>query len=179
MTKDNRFLLADRPHEWRRPRDFASRPTLQRVNGERQHLTHEPITSGADLFLRAQGPNPPSGAEMLAWLRRQALEGGEGVCLSVTLGLKRGDLVRARDEALLEAAQSLGADGCNNWALAGRLSVAVARFQAVRWPLIKLGTSVEDLGPADQALSRVFWAGVGVIKARRKLYDFLIVHKSH
>lgn len=178
MTKAIGVLLGDRPHGSRRAREFVSRPNLQRVNGEWLQLVHEPITSGADIVVRALGPNPPSGAEFVAWLRRTALDGGEGVCSPTAMGLTRGDWVRVRNKALQEAAQLLGADGCDNWALAGRLSVAVARFQSVRWPLIKLGTSVEDLGPVDQALCGAFRAGVGVIRSQKKLFEFLRLHGS-
>lgn len=178
MSKTHRVLLGDRPHGDAESRDFVSRPNFGMVNGEGQHLTHEPITSGADIVVRALGPNPPSGAEFVAWLRRTALDGGEGVCSPTAMGLTHGDWVRVRNKALQEAAQSLGADGCDTWALAGRLSVAVARFQAVRWPLIKLGASVEDLGPVDQALCGAFRTGVGVIKSQKKLFEFLRLHGS-
>lgn len=132
--------------------------------------------TGAEIYLRAHSDKPPSRAEMLTWLRRSAPSGGEGSCLLTALGLTRGEMVRARDTAMLEAAQSLGADDCDAWALAGRLEAAVARFRSLYWPRLKAGGQVAGLGPADLALCRVFRADVRVISSQRKLYEFLNLH---
>lgn len=129
--------------------------------------------TGAELCLRAAAGQDISAIELLAWLRN-AGRGGERD-FAAALGLVRPALVKARDAAMFEAALVLATDGCGNWDLAGRLAVAVARFESGRWPRLRAGGNADGLGPVDCALHRAFLAGVGMIRTRRKLYAWLML----
>jgi hypothetical protein len=131
--------------------------------------------TGAELCLRAAAGQDISAIELLAWLRN-AGRGGQRD-FAAALGLVRPALVKARDAALIEAALVLGTDGCSPWELAGRLAVAVARFESGRWPRLRAGGSADELSPMERALLRAFLAGVGMIRTRRKLYAWLMLTK--
>lgn len=127
--------------------------------------------TGAELCLRAAAGQDIPAIELLAWLRNAGRSGERD--LAVALGLVRPALVKARDAALLEAALVMGTDNCGQWELAGRLAVAVARFESGRWPKLRAGGSADDLSPIDCALHRAFLANVGMLRSRGKLYRFL------
>lgn len=80
--------------------------------------------------------------------------------------------IRARDDALVNAAVCLSVDHPALWVLAERLRAAIARFQAGAWPRILAGLSV-TLSPSETALRVAFTAGVGVPASRRQLYELL------
>lgn len=129
--------------------------------------------TGAELCLRAAAGQDISPIELLAWLR-DAGRGGERD-FAAALGLVRPALVKARDAAMLEAGEVLVGDGCSQWELAGRLAVAVARFESGHWPRLRSGGNADGLGPMECALHRAFLAGVGMIRTRRKLYAWLLL----
>jgi hypothetical protein len=134
--------------------------------------------TGAEAFMLANTGIPPSYAELLSWLRGAAQSGGVGE-LPAAMGLTRGDFVKARDAAMLEAAQALNFGGSEPWELAGRLADQIARFESRHWPRLKAGLSVQGLGPSEIAIHRAFRAGVGVITSRGKIYQWLQLQDLH
>lgn len=135
--------------------------------------------TGAELLLRANSDCPPTAQEFLDWIRPSINRAAAGEDLMVALGLTRGALVKARDAAMREAAQGLGADGCNTWILAKRLSAQIARFESRYWPRLRAGLPVEGLSPVDAALHRVLQAEVRVraIRSKRKVYEWLLIQE--
>lgn len=131
--------------------------------------------TGAELCLRAAAGQEVSPLELLTWLRNTGRSGQRD--FAAALGLVRIELVKARDAALLEAAQVLGSDDCSQWELAGRLAGAVVRFESRLWPRLRAGGSADGLSPSDCALHRAFLAGVGMIRNRGKLYRLLMLSK--
>lgn len=86
--------------------------------------------------------------------------------------LERLARLKARDSALLEAAAVLGADNPGAWVLAGRLALAVERFESRLWARLRSGAAF-DLAPSDSAIHRAFLTGERVPKTQRRLYDLL------
>lgn len=135
--------------------------------------------TGAEILLRVNSDNPPTLAEILGWLRSASKRGAAGRDMLTALGLTRVELVKARDAAMREAAHGLGADGCDTWVLANRLSKQIARFESRVWPRLCAGLPVEGLSPVDVALQRVFEARVRVIKSQGKVYAWLLLQNFH
>ncbi len=85
---------------------------------------------------------------------------------------ERNAAIRARDNALREAAQCLAYDAPATWTLAQRLAQAVARFRSCTWPRIGAGLDVV-LSPADDALLQAFLTGANIPSTQRHLYELL------
>lgn len=89
-------------------------------------------------------------------------------------GTDRTARVRARNRALLEAAEALALDNPCTWILAQRLERAIQRFSTRVWPLLRAGAHRGELSPADAALYRAFLTGARVPRTQRRLYDLLL-----
>ena len=61
--------------------------------------------------------------------------------IAACLGLSLRQRVRVRNDALAQAAQELGADGCTTWQAAQRLAQAVRRFEQMHPAGAKPGAS--------------------------------------
>ena len=86
--------------------------------------------------------------------------------------LERVARIKARNEALRDAADELGYPGA--WAAAGRLEAAIARFESRLWPRLRAGlVACNDLAPHEQALYRAWLSGAHVPRTQRRLYDLL------
>lgn len=118
-----------------------------------------------DLLLRLASGESVTQAEALRILHSHADRGD-------VQRLERSARLKARDSALLEAAAVLGADHPGAWVLAGRMALAVARFESRLWPRVRAGLDC-DLAPSDAAIHRAFLTGERVPKTQRRLYDLL------
>lgn len=105
----------------------------------------------------------------LDWLSAAFARYQRGEHLEVALGLDRASRIRARDQALLRAAQVLG-PASSTWALAVRLAEAVRRFDVRVRPRLVPG---DELPPLDDALRSAFACRVGVPATARQLYALL------
>lgn len=84
--------------------------------------------------------------------------------------LRGADPIRARNAALVEAADALCTD-CLPSQKAAMLEAAIARFER-KLPSIALGRSGE-LSPHEKALQAAFEAGARMLKSKRRLFDIL------
>lgn len=109
------------------------------------------------------------GPEVCAWLQRGFARQQTGASLDAALELDRASRIRARDQALLRAAQVLG-PASSTWALAVRLAEAVRRFDVRVRPRLVPG---DELPPLDDALRSAFACCVGVPATARQLYALL------
>lgn len=80
--------------------------------------------------------------------------------------------IKARNEALRDAADELGSDTPGAWALAGLLETAIVRFESRTWPRLKAGLPC-TLAPSERALYRAWLSGAHVPRTQRRLYDLL------
>lgn len=92
-----------------------------------------------------------------------------GEDLSTALGL---DALSRRREAyrlIAEIGEVLGGDGCTVWALAGRVEMAISRFESCVLPRLKAGHA-QLSGPSDVLLAKLFRSGVRFPKEQRQIY---------
>ncbi len=123
--------------------------------------------SGFEVLLRLALGEQVTQTEALAVLYRDACS-RDGVAR-----MERVARIKARDNALCDAAAVLGVDGPGTWVLAARLEAAVGRFDARIWPRLRAGVQC-DLAPSDAALHRAFLTGERVPHTQRRLYDLLL-----
>ena len=109
-------------------------------------------------------------ADVLAWLRDGLARHLAGEPLEQSLGLDRASRLRARDRALLRAADALGPSP-STWATAGRLAAALRRFDTRVRPRLKPD---DELPPLDEALRAAFACGERVPATQRALYALLV-----
>lgn len=127
----------------------------------------------AELLIRAAAGDPVALPPTLA---RQLLAASDDAELAAVLGLSRPARSRMRNDALVEAAQILGADGCTTWQTAQRLAQAARRFERALWPALQAGQAL-PLSPHELALWRAYQVqGVRPIRSPRKLYDLIMIH---
>ena len=93
--------------------------------------------------------------------------------LATALELRLPQRIRARNEALVEAARILSTDGCATWQAAQRLALAVRRFERAMLPALRAGQALA-LTPHEAALWRAYQArGSRSMRSARKLYELL------
>ena len=80
---------------------------------------------------------------------------------------------KARDRALIEAAQALDTGGDHAWTLACRLKDAIQRFESRVWPRLRAGMNHGELPPSEAAIHRALMAGGRVPRTDQGLYDVL------
>lgn len=122
--------------------------------------------SGFDVLLRLAFGGDVSQHDALAALHSDVCERQDAPRLD------RCARIKARNEALLDAAELMGSDRPGAWVLAERLECAIERFQTRIWPRLIAGERC-PLAPSDEALYRAFLAGIHVPKTQRRLYDLL------
>lgn len=105
----------------------------------------------------------------LDWLREGLARHLAGEPLDQALRLDRASRLRARDQALRQAAAALG-ECSSTWSCAVALAAAVRRFESRVLPKMYPGS---DLPPLDQALAEAFAMGVRVPATERALFDLL------
>ena len=123
--------------------------------------------SGFEVLLRLALGEQVTQTEALTVLHRDA-HNRDGAAR-----MERVARIKARDNALCDAAAVLGVDSPGAWVLAARLEAAVARFDARIWPRLRAGVQC-DLAPSDAALHRAFLTGERVPRTQRRLYDLLL-----
>ncbi|MDO9438554.1 hypothetical protein [Hydrogenophaga sp.] len=94
----------------------------------------------------------------------------DGIALEQALGLDRCSRLRARNQALTQAAEVLGAGSPSAWETARRLADAVSRFETRVWPRCR--RNPEGLGPVDTALRVAFLSGERVPTSPKRLLPF-------
>ncbi len=87
-------------------------------------------------------------------------------------GTDRPARIRARNRALLDAADLLAIDRPGTWPLAQRLEAAIERFRGRVWPMLRVGLH-RELSPVESALYRAFLTGERVPGTARHLYALL------
>lgn len=108
-------------------------------------------------------------------LARQLLAAASDADVATRLGLSLPRRIRMRNEAMLEAARILGADGCTTWQAAHRLAHAVLRFERAILPALRAGHAV-NLAPHEAALWRAYQLrGARMLRSPRKLYSLLML----
>jgi len=111
--------------------------------------------------------------EVAHWLQGAMAKYVTGEPLEKSLGLDRASRIRARNDALRDAARMLD-EGRGPWPLAGRLEAALDRFEWRVWPRVKDQILPCGLGDLDAALFRVFAANLDrPIREQRGLYELL------
>lgn len=120
-------------------------------------------------------PLPPEAA---AWLRSGLTRYTRtGDALEICLSLGSFARMKARDRALLEAADALDPDReLDTWKRAEMLRKAVVRFEDRVMPRL-LNGAARELTPSEEALQRAFAAGAPrMVRSRRRLYDLLLTN---
>ena len=96
--------------------------------------------------------------------------------IAACLGLSLRQRVRVRNDALAQAAQELGADGCTTWQAAQRLAQAVRRFERALLPVLQAGQDL-PLSPHESALWVAYQvSGIRPLRSPRKLYQLLMIY---
>ena len=118
---------------------------------------------------------PPEAA---AWLRcglRRYLHQGEALETALRLGTYA--RMKARDRALLQAADALDPDhGLDTWRRAAMLHKAISRFESRVLPRLLAGAD-RALTPSEEALQKAFNAGAPrMVRSRRRLYEMLLTN---
>lgn len=113
-------------------------------------------------------PLPAGSAE---WLLNGLTKHCKGEPLESALALTPANRTKARNNALMAAADSLGATD-SQWHRAILLQKAIARFESRIWPKIRYETD-PDLPPIDAALFRAFTSGARPLRSARRLYELI------
>ena len=99
-----------------------------------------------------------------------ANDGAVAACLGLTLPQR----IRARNDALMQAAQELASDGATTWQLAQRLAQAVRRFERALLPGLQAGQDL-PLSPHESELWRAYQvSGARPLRNASKLYAMLL-----
>ncbi len=130
-------------------------------------VIERPATAAHDLVSRLIAGELDD--EVLAWLLSGFRRYAAGTSLDQALRLDRASRLRARDQALRDAADILGPDG-DPWVQAERLAAAVLRFERRVMPWLK---SSDVLSPLDAAIWSAFRAADRVPRSQRQLYDLI------
>ena len=92
------------------------------------------------------------------------------------LGLTLPQRIRARNDALMQAAQELVTDGSTTWKNAQQLAQAVRRFEQALLPALRAGQDLH-LSPHESALWRAYQvSGARPLRSPRKLYSLLLLY---
>ena len=99
-----------------------------------------------------------------------ANDGAVAGCLGLTLPQR----IRARNDALMQAAQELVTDGSTTWKNAQQLAQAVKRFELALLPALRAGQDL-PLSPHESALWRAYQvSGARPLRNASKLYAMLL-----
>lgn len=123
------------------------------------------------MVLHSLADGKPLPALSADWLLAGLAKHGKGEPLEVALMLTPTDRTKARNAALMVAADSLGAAD-SQWHRALLLQKAIARFESRVWPRLQLEAE-PDLPPVDAALFQAFISGARKIRSARRLYDII------
>ena len=131
------------------------------------------MTATIELLLQAASGSPvPLPPELARRLLACSTDAAVGACLGLSLPQR----IRARNAALVQAAQELASDGATTWQLAQRLAQAVRRFERGLLPALQAGQD-PPLSPHESALWRAYQvSGASPLRSPRKLYSLLLLY---
>lgn len=139
---------------------------------------HKPVGQMPVMMARLVAAGDFSGVESAAWLQEGMARFVRGDPLATALRLDRANRTRQRNEALLRLADALQSNvEVSDWDLAGRMVLAIDRFETRIWPRARRELLPVGLGEIDVRIFAVFVADAGLIKSQRGLYDFLALNK--
>ena len=129
------------------------------------------MTAAAEIVLAAAaGQTVQLPPELARKLLTCANDGAVAGCLGLTLPQR----IRARNDALMQAAQELASDGATTWQLAQRLAQAVRRFERALLPGLQAGQDL-PLSPHESELWRAYQvSGARPLRNASKLYAMLL-----
>ena len=129
--------------------------------------------NAAQLLMTAAAGEPVQlPPELARKLLTCANDGAVAACLGLTLPQR----IRARNDALLQAAQELVTDGSTTWKNAQQLAQAVKRFELALLPALRAGQDL-PLSPHESALWRAYQvSGARPLRSSRKLYSLLLLY---
>jgi len=131
------------------------------------------MTAAAEIVLAAAaGQTVQLPPELARKLLTCANDGAVAGCLGLTLPQR----IRARNDALMQAAQELVTDGSTTWKNAQQLAQAVKRFELALLPALRAGQDL-PLSPHESALWRAYQvSGARPLRSSRKLYSLLLLY---
>ena len=129
------------------------------------------MNAAAKLLMTAAAGQPVHlPPELARKLLTCANDGAVAACLGLTLPQR----IRARNDALMQAAQELASDGATTWQLAQRLAQAVRRFERALLPGLQAGQDL-PLSPHESELWRAYQvSGARPLRNASKLYAMLL-----
>lgn len=101
----------------------------------------------------------------------------DGFDLVQALGLDRCARIKARNDALTQAAAVLAPGAGSSWECARRLAAAVVRFRSRVWQQCR--RNPDGLGPVDRALRIAFLTGEKVPCSVKRLHPFTDTNALH
>lgn len=134
----------------------------------------QPSKTGQLLNAVALGDSAAVGSLLTEPLQAHVFEGAD---LAQALGLDRPSRIRARNQALAEAAAVLAPGAASSWVIACRLAEAVERFSSRLWP--RCSRFPEGLGPVDTALRIAHLSGERVPTTAKRLLPFTDTNATH
>ena len=131
------------------------------------------MTAAVEIVLAAAAGQPVHlPPELARKLLTCANDGAVATCLGLTLPQR----IRARNDALMQAAQELVTDGATTWQAAQRLAQSVRRFEQALLPALRAGQCL-PLSPHESALWRAYQvSGARPLRSPRKLYSLLLLY---
>ena len=128
---------------------------------------HSPVSSTAALLDAIATGRADDLAGVIEALQAHVLDGAD---LEQALGLDRCSRLRARNQALEQAAAVLSSGSPSAWETARRLADAVHRFKSRLW--LRCKSNPAGLGPVDEALRIAFLTGEKVPTSPKRLLQF-------
>jgi len=131
------------------------------------------MNAAAQLLMTAAAGQP---VHLPPELARKLLSAANDGAVAACLGLSLAQRIRARNDALMQAAQELVTDGATTWQAAQRLAQAVRRFEQALLPALRAGQGL-PLSPHESALWRAYQvSGARPLRSPRKLYSLLLLY---
>ena len=128
------------------------------------------MTAAQLLIAAAAGQPVHLPPELARKLLTCANDGAVAGCLGLTLPQR----IRARNDALMQAAQELVTDGSTTWKNAQQLAQAVKRFELALLPALRAGQDL-PLSPHESELWRAYQvSGARPLRNASKLYAMLL-----
>ena len=109
---------------------------------------------------------------VVAWVTAGLRRHFSGDDLDKALGLDNASRLRERNRALRDAATILNSGDDTAWQIAGKLALAIKRFERLHTSRAGCST-ITTASPLNVALRRAFDTKQRLPRTRRKLYDFL------
>ena len=129
------------------------------------------MNAAAKLLMTAAAGQP---VHLPPELARKLLTAANDGAVAACLGLSLAQRIRARNDALMQAAQELASDGATTWQLAQRLAQAVRRFERALLPGLQAGQDL-PLSPHESELWRAYQvSGARPLRNASKLYAMLL-----